>query len=119
MKTPITLVCAVLIINSIASGATVAQSKKETPTTTSIFTKACGLITRSKNEERTEYVTIIGDCCFAYYTIDKKGKPAKSELELVLDKKILIPLYPRLYECLCTNFEAHAQEQVVVAQSQN
>jgi EamA domain-containing membrane protein RarD len=117
MKAPITLVCAVLTINSVAFGATVMQSKKETLTTTSILTKACGLITKSENEERIEYITIIGDCCFAYYTIDKKGKHVKSELELVLDKKYLIPLYPRLYEYLRTNFEAHVQGQAVVAQT--
>lgn len=117
MKTPITLICAVLTINSVTFGATVAQSKKAFPITASVSTKACGLITRLENAEHTEYVTIIGDCCLAYYVIDKKSKQAKSELELVLDKKFLIPLYPRLYECLCTNFEAHAQEQVVSAQT--
>lgn len=119
MKAPIILVCAALTINVVAFGATVTQTKKETPTTTSIFTKACGLITRLENAEHTEYVTIIGDCCLAYYVIDKKSKQAKSELELVLDKKYLIPQYAQLYEYLRANFEAHAQEQVVSAQSQN
>jgi hypothetical protein len=117
MKAPITLFCAVLTINSVAFGAAVMQSKKETPTTSSVSTKACGLITKSENEERIEYVTILGDCCLAYYAIDKKSNQAKSELELVLDKPLLLPQYAQLYEYLRANFEAHAQEQVALTQT--